>query len=350
MAVRRAPWGLVVGKFWPPHAGHLHLVERALAECARVTVVVCERPDQTPPPAALRAAWLRELCPRAEVIVVPDIGYDDDSALWATYTREFLGSAPDVVFTSESYGDAYARFLGARHVSVDPGRAAVPVSGTAVRTDPLKNWRYLPAPVRAFYALRVCTIGAESTGTTTLAADLAGSLGTVWVPEYGREYSLEKFDAGDDSWTSAEFTAIAAEQARREDEAARECDRVLVCDTDAFATAVWHERYMGERSPAVEHIAEDRRRPGTEIGLYLLTDVDIPFVQDGYRDGRHIREWMHHRFVERLTETRRPYRLISGTRAARLAAARDAVETALAQPRLGSRDAGHVAVPRQDRL
>jgi len=187
------------------------LIERALAECDRVTVVVCDRPDQTPPPAAQRAAWLRELCPRAGVIVVPDIGYDDDSRRWADYTRQFLGAAPDVVFTSEPYGDAYARFLGARHVSVDAARTAMPVSGTAVRADPFANWRYLAPPVRAFYALRVCAIGAESTGTTTLAADLAQRLGTVWVREYGREYSVEKFDRGEDSWTTDEFVAIATE-------------------------------------------------------------------------------------------------------------------------------------------
>ena len=332
MTASHGPWGLVVGKFWPPHAGHLLVIEQALAECGRVTVVVCDRPDQTPPPAGQRAAWLRELCPRAEVIVVPDIGYDDDSRRWAAYTREFLGAAPDIVFTSEPYGDAYARFLGARHISVDEARTAVPVSGTAVRADPFANWRYLPPPARAFYALRVCTIGAESTGSTTLAADLAERLGTVWVPEYGREYSIEKFGRGDDTWSTHEFVAIAAEQARREDLAARECDRVVVCDTDAFATAVWHERYVGNRSHEVERVAENRRRPGTAIDLYLLTDIEIPFEQDGYRDGEHIREWMHRRFIERLEGTGRRYLVLSGSREERAMAARDAVQTAFVRP------------------
>ena len=329
MPASPGPWGIPVGKFWPPHAGHLLLIERALADCGRVTVVVCDPPDQTPPPAAQRAVWLRELCPRAEVIVVPDIGCDDDSLRWAAYTREFLGAAPDVVFTSESYGEPYARFLGARHVSVDAARTAAPVSGTAVRADPFVNWCYLSPPVRAFYALRICAIGAESTGTTTLAADLAERLGTMWVPEYGREYSVEKFDRGDDVWSTDEFVTIAAEQARREDLAARECDRVVVCDTDAFATTVWHERYMGCRSPKVERVAEDRRRPGTAIDIYLLTDVDVPFEQDGYRDGEHIREWMHHRFIERLQETRRRFLVLSGSRAERVLAAQKAVHSAL---------------------
>ena len=107
--------------------------------------------------------------------------------------------------------------------------------------------------------------------------------------------------------------------------AARACERILVCDTDAFATSVWHERYLSERSPAVERIAEDRRRPGTKIDLYLLTGVGIPFVQDGYRDGEHIRDWMHRRFLERLTETGRPFLVVSGTREERLGVALEAV-------------------------
>jgi nicotinamide riboside kinase len=88
---------------------------------------------------------------------------------------------------------------------------------------------------------------------------------------------------------------------------------------------------MGHRSPEVERVAEDRRRPGAAIDLYLLTDIDIPFEQDGYRDGEHIREWMHHRFTKRLEETQRRYLVLGGSREERVLAAKDAVETALHQ-------------------
>ena len=36
---------------------------------------------------------------------------------------------------------------------------------------------------------RVCLLGAESTGKTTLAAALAERFDTVWNPEYGRPYT-----------------------------------------------------------------------------------------------------------------------------------------------------------------
>jgi hypothetical protein len=42
----------------------------------------------------------------------------------------------------------------------------------------------------------------------------------------------------------------------------------------------------------------------------VLTADDIPFVQDGYRDGEHIRSWMTQRFRERL---RQPWIEVRGT-------------------------------------
>ncbi len=145
----------------------------------------------------------------------------------------------------------------------------------------------------------------------------------MWVAEYGREYSEAKLTRGEyDTWTSAEFTQIAAEQCRREDEAASASNGLLICDTDAFATSIWHRRYLGERSLVVEALA-DSYRPD----LYLLTDVSIPFVQDGTRDGEQIREWMHNTFVAELAAQGRPYVTIAGTPDERLARAVAAIDT-----------------------
>lgn len=109
----------------------------------------------------------------------------------------------DAVFTSEGYGDELARRLGAMHVAVDPGRSSAQVSGTAVRGDLAGHWRHLSPPVRRGLALRVVLLGAESTGTTTVAEALAERLrgrGGAWartavVAEYGREFTVRRFDA-----------------------------------------------------------------------------------------------------------------------------------------------------------
>jgi NadR type nicotinamide-nucleotide adenylyltransferase len=207
--------------------------------------------------------------------------------------------------------------MGAEHVCVDRARLAVPISGTAVRRDPYLNWDFLEAPVRGWYAKRVCVLGAESTGTTTLARALAEQLKTLWVEEFGREYSIQKLRHCEACWRSEEFVAIAEEQSRREDAAARRANRVLICDTNAFATALWHRRYLGAHSQVVDEIA--RRR---HADLYLLTGDEIPFVQDGLRDGEHIRHEMHRWFEQALAAQPAPWKLLRGPLEHRL---RDAV-------------------------
>ncbi|BCB75978.1 nicotinamide-nucleotide adenylyltransferase [Phytohabitans flavus] len=309
--------GVVVGKFLPPHLGHSYLIDTALAGADRVVVVVCARPDD-PFPAERRAAVLRELHPAATVVVtpddIPDGQGDATSEAWAHRTVALLGGTPpDVVFTSEGYGERYAAFLGARHVCVDRERRRFPVSGTAVRADP---WRYanlLSPAVRAWFVTRVCVLGAESTGTTTLARDLADHYRCEWVPEYGRAYSERRPAVG---WRREEFVHIARCQQSDEDAAARRSGPLLICDTDALATSVWHERYVGTVSPEVERLAAART-----YALYILTADDIPFVQDGTRDGEHVRGWMTHRFRRLLEARPEPWIEVRGDRPARLAAA-----------------------------
>ena len=50
-------------------------------------------------------------------------------------------------------------------------------------------------PVRPYYLKRVTLFGAESTGKTTLSAQLARHYDTVVAPEYGR-FHTEAFGAG----------------------------------------------------------------------------------------------------------------------------------------------------------
>jgi HTH-type transcriptional repressor of NAD biosynthesis genes len=134
------------------------------------------------------------------------------------------------VFTSEAYGDELARRLGARHVAMDPPRAAHPVSGTAVRADPVTHWSALAPCVRGHLAWRVVLVGAESTGKTTLAAAIAARLrarggafvDTAWVPEVGREVTAQKLAALGPgaamealTWGTADFVDIARAVRRR---------------------------------------------------------------------------------------------------------------------------------------
>ena len=306
--------GVVIGKFLPPHRGHSYLIDTACAGADRVVVIVCSRSDDFVP-AAERADVLRELHPTAIVVVTPDDIPADQGArtsrAWARRTLSILGESPDVVFTSEEYGERYAAAMGARHVSVDPARATFAVSGSAVRADPWAHARFLDPAVRAWFVRRICVVGAESTGTTTLARDLAEYFECAWVPEYGRTF-CERRGPGI-AWRTEDFVHIARQQQVDEDAAARTGGPLLICDTDALATSIWHERYLGTRSATVRRLAAGRR-----YALYVLTGDDIPFVQDGTRDGEHLRGAMTDRFRQELSQRPEPWIEVRGDRGARL--------------------------------
>lgn len=321
--------GVVVGKFYPPHRGHRHLIDVAVSQTDAVTVVVVEGRDEDPP-AAVRAEWLLELHPDATTIVVADLERDDDSKAWARTTRDAVGHATiDAVFNSEPYGAAWAAAIselqGSECRNVFVGRGLVQISGTQVRSDPARYWGYIDAPVRAHYVKRVCIVGAESTGSTTLARSLAAAYETSWVPEYGREYTVEKFTIGTgDRWLSSDFLRIALEQNALEDRMAREAPvGIMFCDTDSLATALWEEVYLGSTSDAVWRAVDAH---GAPYALYLLTDhVGVPWESDGLRLGDETRASMTSRFEEVLTSHRLPWLKVSGSRSARLAQAVEAI-------------------------
>jgi nicotinamide riboside kinase len=109
-----------------------------------------------------------------------------------------------------------------------------------------------------------------------------------------------------------------------EDQAARQANRILICDTNAFATRLWHRRYMGFDHEPLEKFAK-----GCRADLYLLTGDEIPFVQDGLRDGEHIRHEMHQWFETALSQQHVPWRHICGPAEERLNAAMKAINELL---------------------
>lgn len=345
---------LVVGKFYPPHLGHEYLLSTALRHSRRVTALVLASSAESLG-MEKRATWLRGSFagePRLEVLCALDdvrIDYADPD-VWRQHVdimRAALAGAAapvDAVFSSEAYGAELAAHFSAAHVCLDPLRELYPVSATALRQDLAANWEMLPLSARGDLAARVVVVGAESSGTSTLAVDLERALRsrggafalTRRVAEYGREFSANLLalararepasTAAALTWLDGDFEHIAAEQTRREAEAARAGGPVLICDTDAFATCIWQERYLGRSTPPVRKLAAEL----PVRALYLLTDhSEVPFEDDGLRDGEALRPWMTERFEAELSMQGVPWASVRGDRAARCATALGLIDARL---------------------
>lgn len=317
--------GLVLGKFMPPHMGHLHLVDFAAAWCDELTVVVGTL-ESEPLDGRTRWRWMRELCPDATVVHLTDDNPQDPSehpdfwGIWERSLRRILPTLPDVVFASEAYGWTLAEVLGARFVPVDPGRSAITVSGTSIRANPLKHWDYLPPPVRAHYALRVSIFGPESTGKSTLATALAEHFDTAHVPEYARTW----LEAHGRDPTADDMPLIARGQASAEAALARRCNRLLVCDTDPLATVLWSEVLFGECNAEVTRIAAS-----TGYDLTVLMTPDVPWVEDPVRYLPGGGAQFFERSREMLSAAGRPVLVVSGDFSQRTAAAIAAIRALL---------------------
>jgi HTH-type transcriptional regulator, transcriptional repressor of NAD biosynthesis genes len=271
--------GFVLGKFMPPHAGHVYLCDFGRAYVGELTILVCSLPDD-PIPGEVRFKWMQELCPSARVVhcqeILPQLPQDDPENFWPIW-RDVIGryhpEAVDVVFASEPYGHRMAGEIGARFVPVDEARTAFPVSATAIRSDPYSNWRFLPGPVRPYYLKRVTLFGAESTGKTSLSAQLARHYDTVAAPEFGR-FHTEAFGAS--ATSSEDMRQIVMGHLAGVAAASLRANRVLIEDTDPVLTAIWSDTLAGARDPWFDAF---RDYPD----LYLFCDIDLPWVDDGTR-------------------------------------------------------------------
>jgi HTH-type transcriptional repressor of NAD biosynthesis genes len=213
--------------------------------------------------------------------------------------------------------------------------------------DPYSGWESLLPQQREKLTARVIVVGAESTGKTTLTQDLVqhyrsrGGVwaNTLWVSEYGRDYTVAKiaelgigweddaeFHSAD--WTSEDFAVIALEQQRLENAAASAGSPVLFCDTDALATQIWERRYLGNESTA----ARDALPALPPRALYLLTDHrDVQFQQDGIRDGEQFRSTMTQWFVDELLIHGERGQFVRGNREERLAECIRLIDAVLAE-------------------
>jgi nicotinamide riboside kinase len=158
--------------------------------------------------------------------------------------------------------------------------------------------------------------GPESTGKTTLAAHIAASLGTEWVPEAARLYA-ERVGR---ELTVADVEPIAREHIAMVDDATERVKaaggRVLVLDTDLVSTIVYARHYYGVRPAWLD--LEARKRIST---LYLLCDVDLDWSGDGIRDRPADREAMFTDFQTVLRQLGARVAVITGRGEVRVEAA-----------------------------
>jgi NadR type nicotinamide-nucleotide adenylyltransferase len=332
--------GLVVGKFSPLHKGHELLINTAIEQCENVIILSYSSPEFKHCEAAERRLWLESMYgSRATILVIPP-GTFQVNNVWALpvpknheddfHHRDFcacvlfyhMHTTVDAVFSSEGYGDGFAEYLTeffsgrlerehrVWHVCLDPSRTAIPVSGTAIRSNPALRKDYLSAYVAASFVPRVCLLGGESSGKTTLAKALAEKYGVKWVPEYGREFT--ETHGGVKNLRYEDMYKIAAEQVYQEERAAVTAairkNPFIVCDTSPLTTYFYSTQlFNGFTDRRLDVLAQRR------YDFIFLCDPNIPFEQDGDRQDEAFRQMGHEWYKSTLDAERMPFTRVTGS-------------------------------------
>lgn len=158
---------------------------------------------------------------------------------------------------------------------------------------------------------RILILGPESTGKSTLAADLAAHFGEPWVPEFAREY-LEKLNR---TYEFEDLSEIGRGQIELEDELAQKAKKFLFVDTDLRVIKVWSEHKFGKAHNWI--LEEIEKRAYSKI---LITDVDLPWESDPLREHPEpgMRQYFLDKYLDLAGKSGFPFQLISGEQKIRL--------------------------------
>ena len=158
--------------------------------------------------------------------------------------------------------------------------------------------------------VRVAILGAESSGKSTLADALAAHYGTVWVPEYLREFV--------DTYGRVPFEhdqfGIARTQLERERAAMGDARRFLFCDTTPLMTALYSRVYWGRVDGELARLEAVHDYDWT-----FVTAPDSPWEPDGLqRESEEVRQMVHRMLLETLDARGIHYVLLEGSLPQRL--------------------------------
>ena len=156
--------------------------------------------------------------------------------------------------------------------------------------------------------IKVVLFGPQSSGKTTLSRELSKYYNTLWVEEFARKYLQKKWDNEKKICELSDIIPIAEGQIKLENEFSIKSSNLLFCDTDILETKIYSETYFnGFCDPVLEKYAIENK-----YNLYILTDIDTPWIKDDLRDRPNNRKEMFLAFKESLIKYNRPYIQVSG--------------------------------------
>ena len=315
---------VVFGTFAPLHQGHIDLIQRAKRQCDRVCVIVSgykgDRGEEVGLPLQKRFRYIREGFSNDELTQIYKL---DETELpryplgwepWlktALETIQYDSKREDLVFFVGE--KTYQEELEARGFEARLQERQFGISGTLIRENPSKYWKYIAQPFRRQFTKKVLIMGSASNGKTTLAKDLARFYDAPVSLEYAREYQI-KNNVRDDELTPKDYYYLLLGQY---DQTSKLIDSsanrgLVIADTNSLVTKGYYDYYMEVEGPEtsmtdtfdnlfVSILAKEK------WDLILFVQPIGSYVNDGFRDMTMADDEIRNSFSNHLDHLRHQY-------------------------------------------
>lgn len=152
--------------------------------------------------------------------------------------------------------------------------------------------------------------GAESTGKSTLTKNLAEHYNVPFIPEIARDY-VEHLNH---KYSYSDVENIAKLQIEQLNLVIQNSAPIIFVDTWLIVTKIWFE-FVFDKTP--EWFIKEFNK--TKIDLFLVCDIDIPWVKDPVREnGGENRIILQNKYIENIKLHRFKYKIVNGIKHARL--------------------------------
>ncbi|WP_445373888.1 multifunctional transcriptional regulator/nicotinamide-nucleotide adenylyltransferase/ribosylnicotinamide kinase NadR [Photorhabdus tasmaniensis] len=291
--------GVIFGKFYPLHTGHIYLIQRACSQVDELHIILChDQPRDKAlfmsssmsqqPTVSDRLRWLLQTFKYQKNIHIHSFDeqgiepYPHGWDVWSKGMKAFMskkGINPSYIYSSEAQDTPrYKEQLGIETILIDPQRSFMKISGRHIRQDPFRHWEYIPTEVKPFFVRTVAILGGESSGKSTLVNKLANIFNTTSAWEYGRDYVFSHLGGDEMALQYSDYDKIALGQAQYIDFAVKYANKVAFVDTDFVTTQAFCKRYEGREHPFVQALIDEYR-----FDLVILLENNTPWVSDGLR-------------------------------------------------------------------
>ena len=271
--------GVIFGKFYPVHTGHINMIYEAFSKVDLLHVVVCtdterdlklfqESKMKRMPTNQDRLRWMQQIFKyQQKQIFIHHLNeegipsYPNGWEAWAERVKALFEQKnihPTMVFSSEVQDKApYEKYLDLEVVLVDPARERFNVSATKIRNNPFQYWRFIPKEVRPFFVKTIAILGGESSGKSVLVSKLANVFNTTSAWEYGREFVFEQLGGDEQAMQYSDYPQMALGHQRYVDYAMKHAHKVAFIDTDYITTQAFCIQYEGKAHPFLDSMIRE---------------------------------------------------------------------------------------------